>query len=116
MRPTSYAFVGVALALILTGCPLVNPVPIDPDYPSGNDIVITFPDDSPQALASPCGKSCANFRRLGCPEGSTTRGGVTCYRACVRMLTVRRVPAVCWMAADSIDHLRACGPDIRCVP
>jgi hypothetical protein len=103
------------LVLLLAGCPLHNPVPVEPDYPSGNDIVVTYPDESPLALSSPCGRSCANFRNLGCSDGETLPSGVTCYQACSRMVRVRRVPAACWIAADTLDHLRACGPDVRCV-
>ncbi len=113
----------IVTMLWATGCyrcdgPNCSNIPSDiqPDYPASSEVVETFADDSTQALSSPCGKACENFRKLGCPEGTTSSSGLTCYRACVRMVSVRRVPAACWVKADSIEHLRGCGPDIRCVP
>ena len=112
----------IVALLLLEGCykcadaQCSNLPPVSPDYPAGTDIVIAYPDDSPEAAASPCARACANLLRLGCPEGGVTKSGASCYRGCTHMVQLRRVPIACWSGADSIDHLRACGPELRCVP
>jgi hypothetical protein len=104
------------LAVFLVACPLgPHPAPVDPDYPADATIVETFPEDSAQALSSPCGKACSTLLRLGCPEGSPSATGVTCYRTCVRMTSLRRIPATCWASAETVAQLRLCG-GVRCVP
>jgi hypothetical protein len=100
----------LASLLVLVGCPLHDPAPVSPDYPGGNDIVETFPDDSPEAARSPCGKACAHLKALSCPEG-----GPTCYRACVRQVRLERIPVACWTSAPTVADVRACGPQLRCL-
>lgn len=104
---------------VLGGCTLTpGPAPDYPPlaYPAGDDIVTVYPDDSPEAAVSPCGRACRNVAALGCPEGGKSPGGSTCYQVCSRTITVRRVPVECWAHADSVDHLRACGAEMRCRP
>lgn len=92
-----------------------NLPPIDPRppdwYPGDSEIVEVFPDDSPQAATSPCGKACANLKTLGCPEGKSK----LCYRACVKQASIEKVPIVCWQSAKTQDAARACDR-LRCLP
>lgn len=93
--------------------PPINPVP--PDWPaSPDDAVEVVPESSVEAASSPCGRSCANFKRLGCPEAEPSSTGVSCYRVCVHGSALRRIPSACWASAASVDALRACGR-IRCI-
>lgn len=96
-------------------CSNVPPIdPVPPDWPQG-ELVETFPDDSPQAVSSPCGLSCANWKKLDCPESKPTSEGVSCYRQCVKRATLIRIPSKCWIEAKTVAALRSCG-GIRCVP
>lgn len=107
--------------LLAGGCQLHHPANVEPDYPPGppmgsdypadGEIVVTYPDDSPQALASPCGIACLHIKSLQCQEG-----GPTCYRACVHQVALEHVPMACWQHASTVADLRACGPQIRCLP
>lgn len=107
-----------AAALVLAGCPLspqappVDPVP--PDWPASPGDAELHEDGSSQAAASPCGRACENFRRVGCSDGQPTSAGVTCYRACVLRARLVRIPSRCWASAASVDAVRACG-GVRCL-
>lgn len=107
------------LALTLTACPLRDPVPVEPVppnwYPPAGWPVVVEVDGSAVAERSPCGRACASLRRLDCPEGQPSRGGVSCYRTCLRMASLERIPAECWASAVTVDAVRACGL-VRCVP
>jgi hypothetical protein len=110
--------VSLIFALVVAGCPLHDPVPVEPDpsgYPPGDEIVPEYADGSAQALASPCGQSCKRIEALGCPEGKPNAVGWSCYRVCVTATRLRRLPVACWTSAPNVDALRACG-GIRCVP
>lgn len=98
--------------LLAGGCKLTsNTEPTDANYPVGDAVVETYPDDSPQALASPCGLACKHLAELHCPEG-----GATCYRACLHQVALERVPVACWTKAPTVADVRACGPQLRCLP
>ncbi len=86
--------------LLLAGCELTNPVPVQPDYPP-------MPPFGVDAGAS-CEKACAKLRSLGCPEATPD-----CTKGCVAGSEVRAFPLDCW--ADAGDQLaaRACG-GLRC--
>ncbi len=105
----------VCASALLLGCPLTNPVPVEPDYPAPGADASEEPEGSPAALSSPCGKACQTFERLHCPEGEPSASGVSCYRVCVKAARLRSIPAKCWGSASSVDALRACG-GVRCVP
>jgi hypothetical protein len=106
-------------AVMLLGCPLHDPVNVEPDYPSGyppgNEIVPEYADGSAQALASPCGQACKRISELSCPEGKPNAAGWSCYRVCVKATRLRRLPVACWTAAPDVSALRACGA-LRCLP
>ena len=96
-------------------CSNVPPIdPAPPDWPVG-DIIETHPDGSEAAASSPCGRSCANWKKLHCPEAEPAEGGATCYRVCVKRASLVRIPSACWSTAKDVVTLRACG-GIRCVP
>lgn len=99
--------------LLSSGCHLHHPVDVQPDYPTypiGDEVVTTYPDDSPQSLASPCGLACKHLKELQCKEG-----GPACYRACLHQVALERVPIACWQRAASVADVRACGPQLRCL-
>ena len=101
------------------GCAPLPPTPAPlhgGDYPAASEIVIAYPDNSPEALSSPCGQACTNLARLGCPEAGKTDAGTSCYRACVRMVQLEEIPVACWAKVTTRDALSICGPQIRCVP
>lgn len=56
-----------------------------------------------------------NLEFLGCREGRTNALGVTCYRACLEMASHQRIPTKCWATAQSINAVRACGSQLRCI-
>lgn len=109
----------LVLTLMLTACPLRDPMPVEPMppdwYPAAGTPLVVEVDGSPSAEQSPCGRACASLRRLGCPEGQPSRKGVSCYRTCLEMASLERIPAECWASAGTVADLRACGR-VRCVP
>jgi hypothetical protein len=117
--------IAAAAALAIAACyeckdpqcsnvPPVDPVPPDWYPPAGGNIVVET-DGSDAAASSPCGRACDNLRRLGCPEGRGSDGGVSCYRICLKQASLERIPASCWAGASNVTTLRACGR-IRCAP
>jgi len=115
------AIICAALAVVVLGCPRSDLPPEPPvvevvtgDYPEPPDYhVFEHEDGSPGAASSPCGLACANFAALGCAEGATHKG-VSCYRGCLSMARVQRVPATCWREAKTREAVRACG-GVRCL-
>lgn len=99
-------FVALVLAFVIVGCPLRDPVDVEPVYPpappfSGNV------DDS-------CSSACMNLRRLGCPEGSGAISGETCERRCVVAMALRAMPLECWIKAEDVVAAKSCG-SLRCI-
>lgn len=108
-------FVSLGLALLLSACPPppIVPTPEGPesgDYPPPGGGVEAFPDGSPQALSSPCGRACAALARIPCSEGLKA----TCYRGCLSQAEHQRVPTGCWISAKTPPEARACG-GLRCL-
>ena len=104
----------VGVLLVVFGCYRDNDPnlpPVWPDYPADGQIVVTYADDSPEALGSPCGRACSNLKALGCPEGKSS----LCYRACVKQASLERIPVTCWTNAKTQDAARACDR-LRCLP
>lgn len=59
--------------------------------------------------------TCANLRKLECPEGNTPDGGDVCEVVLARRDKLHPLPLVCWAAAESVPIMRACpGTAIRC--
>ncbi len=104
----------VCVGSLVAACKLMNPAPVEPDYPDSGPFA-EEPEGSPAALSSPCGKACQTFERLHCPEAKPSDNGVSCYRVCLKAAKLRKTPAACWAAAPTVDALRACG-GVRCVP
>lgn len=106
----------ILAAALITACsgtrrPSTDPPisEIDGDYPPPGGVVEVFPDGSPEALKSPCGRACSNLAFLNCPEGKL-RG---CYRGCLSQAQHVRVPTGCWTLAKAPTEVRDCGL-IRC--
>lgn len=98
-------------------CSNIPPV-IQPNYPAGDwpeGDVTELADDNPAVAVSPCGRSCMNWKKLGCPEAQPTTMGISCYHVCVKRASLIRIPSACWISAQTVGALRACG-GIRCVP
>jgi hypothetical protein len=89
-----YAFV---LLVILAGCPLHNPVPVEPVYP-----------------ASAIAEACSNLRMLGCPEGFGGINGETCERTLAHATELRPLPVVCWAEKKTVAEAKGCG-SLRCI-
>lgn len=101
-----------------------NVPPVEPNYPANaqagdwpapGEPVVAEAEDSPAAVTSPCGRSCLNWKRLGCPEANPSASGLSCYRVCTTRASLIRIPSKCWSEAQTVAALRACG-GIRCVP
>jgi hypothetical protein len=78
------------------GCPLHNPVPVEPDYPDS-------------AVHATCEAACKNIHALSCPEGDEQ-----CVTVCKHANEIRPLPLACWANARSVAEARACG-SLRCV-
>ncbi len=104
---------------MLAGCPDPGPGPITPnpatgDYPAPPDYrVEELEEGTAAASASPCGVVCEHLRAIECSDGYP-RKGVSCYRGCLSMAKHQQIPTRCWLAAASLDDVRACG-GIRCL-
>lgn len=105
MRST-LLLVGFAASLALVGCPLKNPVPVEPDYPPPPPWMADVP--------AGCASACSNLRTLDCPEGKGAMSGETCERVCVRANELRPLPVACWAAATTVAAAKGCG-SLRCV-
>ncbi len=110
MNPAGKLLTATLLALLGAGLAhCVHPHPVEPD------IVVTSIDggeDPEEDATSPCGASCANLRRLGCPEGAPSPGGATCYEVCRRAVVM--LDTTCVMRATTRAGLSKCS--VRCVP
>jgi hypothetical protein len=92
-----------AFIIALVGCPLRDPVPVEPDYP---------PSPVGADLAE---RACENLRRLGCSEGHGALGGTPCSVVIQRAAELRGVPVKCWADAETAVAARGCG-SLRCLP
>lgn len=92
------ALVSLCALTALVGCPLHDPVPVNPDYPP--------------LLATPEG-ACINLERLGCAEAKTTAEGVTCAHAFRRMSEIVDPKLDCVAGARDVAAVRGCG-SVRC--
>lgn len=66
----------------------------------------------PASVAEPtCETSCANLRKIGCPEGRPSKRGTSCEGICERMLRTKASnPHVeCVSRATDVESVRACG-------
>ncbi len=80
-------------------------------------------------LGTPIGDACAKWRFLGCPEGTRSRAGRTCYQTQTEAASHAPVgpdagkidifPAACFKDATSPEEERACGSPstirVRCI-
>lgn len=105
-----------AFTLLLAACFPQPHVDVQPDgdggYPPIGSTADSHPDDSPEAASSPCGKACANLKKIACPDGASPN----CYRGCVKQASLERIPVTCWIDATTVAAARACGPQLRCIP
>ncbi len=76
------------------------------------------PDNSPApskyGLERSALEACANLRRIGCPEGHGSLGGVTCAEIVIRANALRQLPLECWIGAPDVVAAKGCG-SLRCV-
>lgn len=125
MKKKAFLALGLSLAVLVTLACEPKPKPITPEPVDGDagdvyptppaNIVQDFPEGSPAALSSPCGKACENLRTVPCKEGFTNDAGVTCYSACLAMAKLQRVPTGCWATKHTPADVRTCG-GIACTP
>lgn len=99
-------FVAIVLAFVIVGCPLRDPVDVEPHYPPSPP----FSGDVGEA----CTGACTNLRRIGCPEGQGAIGGETCERRCIIGMELRAMPLACWAKAEDVPSAKGCG-SLRCI-
>lgn len=89
----------IAISILVSGCSILTPTkPIEPPY-------VEVTDD--------CGRSCANLRTIGCPEGQGSLAE-SCSVVCLRASQLRELPLACWTAAKDVVAARSCG-SLRCI-
>lgn len=58
--------------------------------------------------------ACANLRRVGCPEGLGSVGGVSCKAIVLKASELRALPLECWTTAETSAAAKGCG-SLRCI-
>lgn len=94
-------------------CPTTPPATPPEKWPAPGEPASIEAEDTPAAASSPCGLSCANWKRLECPEAFPNKVGMSCYRVCAMRAKLVTIPSKCWIEAQTVEALRACG-GIRC--
>ncbi len=87
-----------ALALVVVALVACRPIPPKPTPPADRD-----------GLGTPIGVACVQLRALGCPEGTPTKLGRTCFEHLTALAELAEVPTACVAGASSREAVRACG-------
>lgn len=114
----------LVVALALSACSLFGVLACQPSSPAVvPPDVVPIPEDaggeepSEDAARYPdCSRACTRLRALGCSEGLTPDGGLTCYAVCAKAEVSGNfsLNPKCVAGAGSRDALAAC-KTVRCL-